>query len=70
MKKNRWFLRALVLLALTGALSMTVTLAAEPGSSKDPLVTLSYLNETFMDSILFHGGDAVRRSGADRRHRL
>ena len=52
MKKNRWFLRALVLLALTGALSMTVTLAAEPGSSKDPLVTLSYLNETFMDSIM------------------
>lgn len=52
MKKNRWFLRMLVLLALTGMLSMTVTLAAEPGSSKDPLVTLSYLNETFMDSVM------------------
>lgn len=52
MKKNRWFLRALVLLVLTGALSMTVTLAAEPGSNQDPLVTLSYLNETFMDSIM------------------
>ena len=52
MKKNRWFLRALVLLVLTGVLSMTVTLAAEPGTDKDPLVTLSYLNETFMDSIM------------------
>ena len=52
MKKNRWFLRALVLLTVTAALSMTVTLAADPGTDKDPLVTLSYLNETFMDSIL------------------
>lgn len=52
MKKNRWVLRALVLLILTGVLSMTVTLAAEPGTDKDPLVTLSYLNETFMDSIM------------------
>ena len=52
MKKNRWFPRILVLLVLACVLSMTVSLAAEPGSSKDPLVTLSYLNETFMDSIL------------------
>ena len=52
MKKSRWFPRILVLLVLAGVLSMTATLAAEPGSSKDPLVTLSYLNETFMDSIL------------------
>ena len=52
MKKNRWFPRILVLLVLAGVLSMTVTLAAEPGSSNDPLVTLSYLNETFMDSIM------------------
>lgn len=52
MKKNRWFPRMLALLVLAGALSMTVTLAAEPGSKKDPLVTLSYLNETFMDTIM------------------
>ena len=52
MKRNRWFPRILVLLVLAGVLSMTVTLAAEPGSSNDPLVTLSYLNETFMDSIM------------------
>ena len=52
MKKNRWFPRILVLLVLVGVLSMTVTLAAEPGSDNDPLVTLSYLNETFMESIM------------------
>lgn len=52
MKKNRWFPRVLAMLVLTGVLSMTVTLAAEPGSGNDPLVTLSYLNETFMDTIM------------------
>lgn len=50
MKKNRWILRAVVLLAITGVLSVTVSATA--GSSQDPLVTLSYLNETFMDSIM------------------
>lgn len=52
MKKNRWFLRMVVLLLLCGALNMTVSLAAEAGSSGDPLVTLSYLNETFLNTIL------------------
>lgn len=52
MKKNRWFLRMVVLLAISGALNMTVSLAAEAGSSGDPLVTLSYLNETFMNTIM------------------
>ena len=52
MKKNRCFQRALALLSITAVLSMTVSLAAEPGTDKDPLVTLSYLNETFMDSVL------------------
>ena len=51
-KKNRWFLRAVVLLALSGILSTTVSLAAEPGSDGDPLVTLSYLNDTFLNTIL------------------
>jgi hypothetical protein len=31
---------------------MTVAFAAEVGSSDDPLVTLSYLNDTFMNTIL------------------
>lgn len=52
MKKNRWFLRMIVLLAISGMLNMTVSFAAEAGSSGDPLVTLSYLNETFLNTIL------------------
>lgn len=52
MKKNRWVLRMMVLLAISGALNMTVSLAAEAGSTGDPLVTLSYLNDTFMGTIL------------------
>ena len=51
-KKNRWFLRAVVLLVLSGILSTTVSLAAEAGSEGDPLVTLSYLNDTCLDTIL------------------
>jgi len=52
MKKNRWFLRAIALLLISGTLMMTATVAVEAGSSDDPLVTLSYLKETFMDDIL------------------
>lgn len=51
MKKNRWVLRMLALLALSGIL-MTTALAAEAGSAGDPLVTLSYLNDTFLDTIM------------------
>ena len=51
MKKNRWYLRLLALLVLCGALNVTITAAAEAGSSDDPLVTLSYLNETFMERV-------------------
>ena len=52
MKKNRWFLRMVALLALCGALNMTAAFAAEVGSSGDPLVTLSYLNDTFLNTIM------------------
>lgn len=52
MKKNRWVLRMAVLLVICGALNMTVSLAVEAGSSGDPLVTLSYLNDTFLNNIL------------------
>lgn len=52
MKKDRWLLRAAALLALSAALMTTVSLAAEAGSSGDPLVTLSYLNETFFNDIM------------------
>lgn len=52
MKRDRWLLRALVLLALSGLLMTTCSLAAEAGSGGDPLVTLSYLNETFFNDIM------------------
>ena len=52
MKKNRWVLRMMVLLVISGVMSMTVSLAAEAGTSGDPLVTLSYLNGTFLDNLL------------------
>lgn len=50
-EKDRWFVRLLALLALSGLLS-TAAFAAEAGSSSDPLVTLSYLNDTFLNQIL------------------
>lgn len=50
--KNRWFLR-LAALTLVSCMAMTgVSLAVEPGSASDPLVTLSYLNETFLGQIM------------------
>lgn len=52
MKKNRWVLRMAGLLLVCGILNTTVSLAAEAGSSSDPLVTLSYLNDTFMSTIM------------------
>ncbi len=46
--------RVLAMLLLIAALAAgtTVSLAAEAGSPQDPLVTLSYLNETFLGTIL------------------
>ena len=52
MKKNRWLLRAVALVLFCGLMTTTVSLAAEVGSSKDPLVTLSYLEEVFLDTLL------------------
>ena len=53
MKKNRWFLRAVVLVVLSVMLNATVTVAgAVAGGSDDPLVTLSSLNDTFLGEIL------------------
>ncbi len=52
MKKDRWLLRSVVLLALSGLLMTTCSLAAEAGSAGDPLVTLSYLNETFFNDVM------------------
>lgn len=51
MKRKNCFLRLAAAAALCGVL-MTTALAAEAGSAQDPLVTLSYLNETFMNTIM------------------
>ena len=50
--KNRWLFRALVLLTAAFFLNTTVSIAADAGSSSDPLVTLSYLNDTYLPAIL------------------
>lgn len=52
MRYGRWTGRA-VFLILTAAVSMTLyAAAADPGSAGDPLVTLSYLNETYLSQIM------------------
>ena len=82
--KNRWGLRLIGLLAVSCVAMSGVSLAVEPGSATDPLITLSYLNETFMGQIMDrvdqksaqrrrHGifrGDAFQGTGPHRRHRL
>ena len=52
MRQNKWLVRVLVVLLLSGLLSMTVTVASGVGTDDDPLVTLSYLKETFMNDIM------------------
>lgn len=51
MKKNKWFVRIAAGAVLCAVLTVSV-LAAEAGSVQDPLVTLSYLNQTFMNTIM------------------
>ena len=50
MKKKRWPLAAALVLSLL--LTATAALAAGAGSQEDPLVTLSYLNGTFLNTLL------------------
>ena len=52
MKKKNWLAPLLVVAMIFGAMNMTVSVAAEPGSDQDPLVTLSYLNDTFLKTVL------------------
>ena len=51
MKKNKLRMAACVLLVST-VLVAFVAIATEVGSQNDPLVTLSYLNETFLGQIM------------------
>lgn len=55
-KKNRWYLRALALMLASMTATVTLSAAAEAGSEGDPLVTLSYLNETFLPEVLARTG--------------
>ena len=64
MKKNRWYLRLAALLVICGALNVTISAAAEAGSADDPLVTLSYLNETFMDTIMDRVDEKIAQRGS------
>ena len=50
--KNRWALRLTALILISCLAATGVSLAVEPGSASDPLVTLSYLNETFLGQIM------------------
>ena len=52
MKNNARFSRILAALVMTVAALSITAFAADPGSEKDPLVTLSYLKETFYSSIM------------------
>lgn len=52
-KKYSWRMRAAGILLLSVCLGTSITaLAADAGSEDDPLVTLSYLNGTFLNQIL------------------
>lgn len=63
MKKRNRFLRLAAAAALCGVL-VTTAFAAEAGSAQDPLVTLSYLNETFMNTIMVRVDEKIAaRSG-------
>lgn len=52
MNNNARFSRILAALVMTVAALSITAFAADPGSEKDPLVTLSYLKETFYSSIM------------------
>lgn len=53
MKKNHWLARlAGLLLVSYTLLVVSVTAAGTAGTETDPLVTLSYLNETFMTQLM------------------
>ena len=51
MKKNRWLVRGAALTLITLLLVVTAY-AAEIGTAEDPLVSLSYLNKTFLSQVM------------------
>ena len=65
MNRKRRAARTAVALAAALLLSVTISAAAEPGSAKDPLVTLSYLNDTYLDTIMEQVDARIRQRNAD-----
>ena len=62
MKRKIRAARTAVALAAAMLLTMTISAAAEPGSAKDPLVTLSYLNDTYLDTIMEQVDARIRQT--------
>lgn len=62
MRRRNFFLRFAAAAALC-AMLMTTAFAAEAGSAQDPLVTLSYLNETFMNTIMARVDEKIAARG-------
>lgn len=58
--KNKWYLRLAAMVLVGGALGVGA-LAADPGSAEDPLVTLSYLNETFTAELMTRVEEQIAR---------
>jgi len=50
--KKKWYMRLAVLLLVSLTVGTIAVAAASAGSSDDPLVTLSYLNNTYTDSLM------------------
>ena len=70
MRHRGWMARVLFL-ALTAAVSATVfAAAAEPGSQSDPLVTLSYLNDTYLAQVLDKVDAKIAQREAELQSRL
>jgi hypothetical protein len=65
MRKNKWPALLLALVMLLGAMNLTVSVAAEPGSEQDPLVTLSFLNDTFLNTIMEKVDQKIAERNAD-----
>ena len=60
MKKNHWGVRLAALLLVSYTLLLvTAAAAGGAGSESDPLVTLSYLNETFLPQLLGKVGEQL-----------
>ena len=51
MKKNRWLRRGAALLLIAVVLAATIS-ATAIGTAEDPLVSLSYLQKTFLGQVM------------------